>query len=78
MKTIIDENSATKCPSEEKKAGGISLTNYLSVKEESTNGLLIAAIQHAENAKPMPKKSPQLDTATIQVIVDWVNAGAME
>lgn len=78
IKPIIDAQCGMKCHNAEKPAAGIELTTYASVKEQSVNGKLIPAIQQVEGAKPMPKKNPKLDDASIQKIVDWVAGGAVE
>ncbi len=78
VKPIIDENCGTKCHSAEKKADGIDLSNYASVKKESLKGDLLAAIQHAEGYKPMPKKADKLSDENIQIIASWINSGAIE
>ncbi|HRF77120.1 MAG TPA: hypothetical protein PLB46_11145 [Chitinophagales bacterium] len=76
VKPIIDANCATTCHNAGRPAGGIDLTTYEKVKEQSLNGKLISAIQHADGAKPMPKKAPKMDDVTIQTIVNWANSGA--
>ena len=77
VKKIIDFNCGG-CHNSEKPAGGVDLTTYPKVKEHAINGKLIPAIQHAEGAKAMPKKSPKLDDVYIQTIVGWATAGALE
>ena len=72
---IIDFNCAG-CHNAERPAGGINLTTFENVKEQSINGKLIPAIQHAEGVKSMPRKSPKLDDVYIQTIVNWVATGA--
>ncbi len=72
---IIDLNCAG-CHNAERPAGGINLTTYENVKEQSVNGKLIPAIQHAEGVESMPRKSPKLDDVYIQTIVNWVATGA--
>ena len=76
VKPIIDANCASTCHNAGRSAGGIDLTTYEKVKEQTLTGKLITAIQHAEGAKPMPKKAPKMDDATIQTIVNWANSGA--
>ena len=72
---IIDLSCAG-CHNAERPAGGINLTTYENVKEQSVNGKLIPAIQHAEGVESMPRKSPKLDDVYIQTIVNWVVTGA--
>ncbi|HET8963816.1 MAG TPA: hypothetical protein VFM99_07960 [Chitinophagales bacterium] len=78
VKLIIDENCGTKCHSAEKKADGIDLSNYASVKKESLKGDLLGAIQHVEGLEPMPKKADKLSNENIQIIASWINSGAPE
>jgi hypothetical protein len=76
VKPIIDANCASTCHNAGRPAAGIDLTTYEKVKEQSLNGKLIGAIQHADGAKPMPKKAPKMDETSIQTIVSWANSGA--
>lgn len=76
VKPIIDANCASTCHNASRPAGGIDLTTYEKVKENCVSGKLIDAIQHNEGAKPMPKKAPKLDNASIQTIINWTISGA--
>jgi hypothetical protein len=76
VKPIIDANCATSCHNASRPAGGIDLTTYEKVKANCISGKLIDAIQHNEGAKPMPKKAPKLDNASIQIIINWTVTGA--
>mgnify|MGYP003390641062 FL=1 len=76
VKPIIDANCASTCHNAGRPAAGIDLTTYEKVKEQTLTGKLIIAIQHADGAKPMPKKAPKMDDATIQTIVNWASSGA--
>ena len=58
VKPIIDANCASTCHNAGRPAAGIDLTTYEKVKEQTLTGKLIIAIQHADGAKPMPKKAP--------------------
>ncbi|MBK7443415.1 MAG: cytochrome c [Bacteroidetes bacterium] len=78
VKPIIDANCASTCHNAGRPAGGIDLTTYAKVKEHSTTGKLIPAIQHADGAKAMPKKADKLSDANIAVIVNWAASGAAE
>lgn len=75
VKQIIDANCASTCHNATKRSGGINLTTYEFVKDQCINGKLIAAVQHADGAKAMPKRAPKLDDASIQVLVDWTATG---
>ena len=76
VKPIIDANCASTCHNAGRPAAGIDLTTYEKVKEQTLTGKLIIAIQHADGAKPMPKKAPKMDDATIPTIVNWASSGA--
>jgi hypothetical protein len=76
VKPIIDLNCATSCHNAKRPAGGIDLTTYEKVKENCVSGKLLDAIQHNAGAKPMPKKAPKLDDASIQIIIKWTSTGA--
>ncbi len=78
VKPIIDAYCGTKCHSAAKKAGDIDLSNYAGVRYESLEGDLLAAIQHAEGLKPMPKNADKLPDAKIQIIASWIQSGAPE
>lgn len=78
VKAIIDANCASTCHNASRPAAGIDLTTYAKVKQYTLEGQLIPAIQHAEGADPMPKKSPKLDDASINTIVTWASSGAAE
>ena len=66
VKPIIDANCASTCHNAGRPAAGIDLTTYAKVKEQSTTGKLIPAIQHAEGAKAMPKKADKLSAYLIK------------
>lgn len=78
VKPIVDEYCGTKCHSASKKAGGIDLSTYTSVKHEGIDGDLLGAIQHGEGFKPMPKNGDKLSDENIQLITNWVQSGAAE
>lgn len=78
VKSIIDINCATTCHTAIKPSGGIDLTTYEKVKQESLNGNLIPSIQHAKGVKPMPRRAEKLNEATIQIVVSWVADGTLK
>jgi mono/diheme cytochrome c family protein len=78
VKSIIDINCATACHTSVKPSGGIDLTTYEKVRQESLEGNLIPAIQHAKGVKPMPRRADKLNEATIQIMVSWVAGGALK
>jgi len=78
VRPIIDASCGTKCHSAAKKAAGIDLSHYEGVKDEGTNGKMLAAIQHLEGAERMPRLAPKLDDHSISLIMAWVNGGGLE
>lgn len=78
VKAIIDANCANTCHNATRPAAGIGLTTYEEVKNQTLQGALIPAIKHEAGVTAMPKKADKLDDATIQVIVDWAAAGAIQ
>jgi len=78
VKSIIDVNCAISCHTSVKPSGGIDLTTYEKVKQESLVGNLIPSIQHAKGVKPMPRRADKLNEATIQILVSWVAGGTLK
>ena len=54
----------------------IVLDNYNSVKIQANNGKLLASINHAGGATPMPKGGSKLSSCEIAKITNWVGSGA--
>jgi hypothetical protein len=76
IKNIIDQNCGNSCHSGQKKAGGIELTNYESVKFEASKTRFMGALRHEMPFSPMPKKHPKLSDSTLQVINCWIENGS--
>ncbi len=66
----------TGCHSSASSQGG-SLTDYNSVKTESTTGSLIARISHQSGYNPMPSTGITLTECQIAQVKKWVAAGAL-
>jgi hypothetical protein len=56
--------------------GGIVLDNYASLKSHAVSGEIKGAITHASGYVGMPYLRTQLDTCTINKIIDWIAQGA--
>lgn len=80
----IFENSCTKCHGVEQIKEGLDLRTYETLMAGSFNGTVVTP----GNAKDsflvqqllkgeMPKRGPKLTLAQIQIIIDWINAGAL-
>jgi hypothetical protein len=79
----IFENSCTNCHGEEQTKAGLDLRTYDGLMAGSFNGQVLTPgnsadsflVQQVTKGK-MPKRGPKLTTAQIQIISDWINAGA--
>ena len=80
----IFENSCAKCHGVEQIKEGLDLRTYETLIAGSFNGTVVTP----GNAKDsflvqqllkgeMPKRGPKLTLAQIQIIIDWINAGAL-
>ena len=72
---IISANCAG-CHSGNDPSGGISLTDYTEISDQSLNGSLLNAIKWNGLAENMPKNSDQLSDCKIDMIEIWINNGA--
>lgn len=57
--------------------GGYNFTSYPGVKSAVNNNRLLGAINWESGFSQMPKGMPKLDQASITLITDWVNQGAL-
>jgi len=79
----ILQNSCVSCHGGEKTSKGLDLKTYASLMTGSQNGAVITAgdasnsklIQSIQSGK-MPKRGGPLPADQIQLLVEWVNAGA--
>jgi len=77
------QNSCVSCHGGEKTSKGLDLKTYASLMTGSQNGAVIVAgdasssklIQSIQAGK-MPKRGGPLPVDQIQLLVNWVNAGA--
>lgn len=83
VQPILKSRCAT-CHMGKAASGGLSMNSYESLMAGSDDGAVIVA-GHAgqsylvENitSGDMPKRGPKLTPGQIQMIVDWINAGAL-
>ncbi len=80
----ILNNSCNKCHGLEQIKEGLDMRTYEALMEGSFNGSVITPgnaddsflVQQVLDGE-MPKRGPKLTTEQIQIIIDWVNAGAI-
>jgi hypothetical protein len=58
-------------------SGGIKLNSYTEVIKYVEDGSLMGSINHASGYSAMPKNGGKLPPCEIQVIQDWIDAGAL-
>lgn len=81
----IMETSCVDCHGGEKTSKGLDLKSYASLMAGSQNGAVINAgdaaasklVASVQSGK-MPKRGAKLTAEQIQLLVDWVNAGAVD
>ena len=81
MKLALDiipilQSNCYSCHGNGNSEGGIILDNYTSLKSHVVSGEIKGAITHASGYVGMPYLKPQLDTCTINKILDWIAQGA--
>jgi mono/diheme cytochrome c family protein len=90
VKPILDANCA-RCHGGENHRGGLNMDTRESllkgghdgavvVPGDPANSLLVKLIRHegpADDPMDMPPKKPKLSDADIQVVTDWIKAGAV-
>ena len=74
--TPILQANCYSCHGNGNSDGGIVLDNYTSLKSHAVSGELKGAVTHASGYVGMPYLKPQLDTCTINKILDWIAQGA--
>lgn len=79
------ENSCLKCHGGEKTTEGFDVSSYETVMAGADDGVVIVAgdadgskLFTLINTGKMPKKANKLPDAQIQLIRDWINAGALD
>jgi len=79
----ILESRCSKCHMGEFTSKNLNMETYESLMAGSQNGPVIVAGNARESllaqkilTGKMPKRGPKLTTAQIQIIIDWINAGA--
>ncbi len=80
----ILNNSCNGCHGVEQVKEGLDMTSYDTLMKGSFNGTVITAGSAADSflvrqviEGEMPKRGPKLTDDQIQVIADWINAGAL-
>jgi len=71
----INDTYCKGCHSGSQPSGGISLTDYTSIKSAIDGGRYIGAIQQLTGYKAMPKGGSKLPDCNIVQITKWVNQG---
>src|SRR5688572_1003788 len=64
IKAIMDEHCVNACHNARKRAGGIDLSTYESMKYEATGIRFMGSLDHEEHFSPMPKDKPKLSDST--------------
>ena len=72
----ILQTNCYECHGNGNSLSGIVLDNYASLKSHAVSGELKGAITHASGYVGMPYLRTQLDTCTINKILDWIAQGA--
>jgi len=78
------QNRCFNCHGGEQTKEGLSFASYDTLMKGSVNGLVLVPgdaansllAQQLLNGK-MPKRGPKLTPAQVQIIIDWINAGAL-
>ena len=81
----IFENRCMNCHGQERLEEGLSLRTYSDMMAGSKNGAVVVPgnaansllAQLLENQK-MPKRGPKLTPPQVQLIIDWINQGALD
>lgn len=63
------------CHSGSNPSGGILLTNYQQIVDQSQSGALLGSITRASGYVPMPLNQPALDPCLVDQIRRWIDAG---
>jgi uncharacterized membrane protein len=74
VQTIIS-NNCIGCHSSANPQGGVNLSDYNNIKQQTQNGKLIGSINHLPGNSAMPKGGYKLESCKIIIIQKWANAG---
>jgi hypothetical protein len=74
VQTIVN-NSCMGCHGNSNPQGGINLSNYSYIKQETQSGKLLGSINHLLGISPMPKGGNKIEACKITIIQKWANAG---
>ena len=78
VKSIISDACGSKCHSAQYKAGGIDLSNYASIKDESSKARFMGSLRHLAGFEAMPRKAPKFSDSVIKVLNCWIKNGSPE
>lgn len=73
----IMKNYCTVCHSGTNPQGGLSLNNYLEIRNVSDNGMLVCVLNWNAACVKMPKGGQKLDPCLITKIEVWIRQGVM-
>ena len=71
------DSKCNSCHGGSSPSAGIKLDIYAEVKKYVTSGSLMGSINQTSSYSPMPKGSNKMPACEIQVIQNWINAGAL-
>jgi mono/diheme cytochrome c family protein len=81
----ILESRCVSCHGGDRTAEGLNLKNYASLMSGSENGPVITAgdstnslLAELVSNQKMPKRGPKLTPAQLQLIMDWIDQGALD
>ncbi len=74
VQTIVN-NLCIGCHSNSNPQGGINLSNYTNIKQETQSGKLLGSINHLLGISPMPKGGNKLEPCKITIIQKWADTG---
>jgi len=67
----------TNCHGGGSPSAGINLEGYSNVKQYVNNESLWGSMNHSNGFKPMPQGAPKLDPCTLNKLLAWIQAGAL-
>lgn len=74
VQTIINNNCGG-CHSSANPQGGINLSDYNNIKQQTQSGKLLGSINHLPGNSAMPKGGNKLEACKITIIQKWAAAG---
>jgi uncharacterized membrane protein len=74
VQTIINNNCGG-CHSSSNPQGGVNLSDYNNIKQQTQSGKLLGSINHLPGNSAMPKGGNKLESCKITIIQKWAAAG---